>query len=183
MEMKSQRPDGPIGHIVHWCPQKFPGSFVAEWDFEILSDNGLCIVFFSAWGKGGKSIFDPSLKPRNGTFEHYTNGDINCYHISYFAYTPNQPRGVSNLRKNSGFYVVSNGPIGVLGASGGRTHKAVLVKDGARIRMAVDGRVIIDYVDDGQRAGPVWGDGCIGLRQMQWTHGRYRNFKVSALRR
>lgn len=181
MLMKSQRPDGPEGHIVHWCPEEFPARFRAEWEFELLGEQGLCIVFFAARGQGGRDIFDPSLAPRNGVFKQYHSGDIDCYHISYFANTPGSARRVANLRKNAGFYLVANGPVGVAAAKAGEVHRAVLVKDGARVRMAVDGRTIIDFTDDGTRAGPVWAGGKIGLRQMQWTVGRYRNFKVYAL--
>lgn len=181
MLMKSQRPDGPDGHIVHWCPEEFPERFRAEWEFELLGEQGLCIVFFAARGQGGRDVFDPSLAPRQGIFKQYHSGDINCYHISYFANTPGSARRVANLRKNAGFYLVANGPVGVAAAKPGEVHRAVLVKDGARIRLAVDDRTIIDYTDDGVRAGPVWAGGKIGLRQMQWTIGRYRNFRVFAL--
>jgi hypothetical protein len=30
MQMKSERPDGPDGHLVHWCPEEFPERFWAE---------------------------------------------------------------------------------------------------------------------------------------------------------
>lgn len=184
MTMKSERPAGPDGHFVLWCPKEFPEDFQAEWDFEILEQHGLCIVFFAARGHGGKDIFDGTLKPRNGTFSQYTKGDIDCYHISYFANTPGSARPVANLRKNSGFYLVSNGPVGVSPTTGigeGKTHHAVLRKEGPHIRMSVDGRTIMDFTDDGKRAGPVLGGGEIGLRQMQWTVGRYRNFRVYGL--
>lgn len=181
MLMKSQRSDGPEGHIVHWCPEEFPERFWAEWEFELLGEQGLCIVFFAARGHGGRDVFDPALAPRNGVFKQYHSGDIDCYHISYFANTPGSARRVANLRKNAGFYLVANGPVGVAAARPGEVHRAVLVKDGARIRMAVDGRTIIDHTDDGKRAGPVWAGGKIGLRQMQWTVGRYRNFRVYGL--
>lgn len=181
MLMKSERPDGPDGHIVHWCPEEFPARFRAEWEFELLGEQGLCIVFFAARGHGGRDVFDPSLAPRNGIFKQYHSGDLDCYHISYFANTPGSARRVANLRKNAGFYLVANGPVGVAAAKPGEVHRAVLVKDGARVRLAVDGRTIIDHTDDGQRAGPVWAGGKIGLRQMQWTIGRYRNFRVYAL--
>jgi hypothetical protein len=181
MEMKSQRPDGPQGHFVHWCPQEFPDRFVAEWEFELIGEKGLCILFFAAKGKGGVDLFDSSLLPRTGIFGQYVIGDIDCYHISYFANTPNEPRRVANLRKNRGFYLLANGPVGVATSRSG-LHRALLIKDGPHIQMAVDGRKIIDYVDDGQRAGPAWADGKIGFRQMQWTSARYRNFRVSALK-
>jgi hypothetical protein len=181
MHMRSERPNGPEGHLVHWCPVDFPARFRAEWDFELIDETGLCIVFFAAHGQGDRDLFDSSLAPRNGVFTKYTNSDIDCYHISYFANAPSSPRRVANLRKNSGFYLIANGPVGVTAGGGGNVHHAILVKDGARIRMAVDGRTIIDHTDDGKRAGPVWGAGKIGLRQMQWTNARYRDFRVYAL--
>lgn len=182
MLMQSSRPDGPEGHIVNWCPQEFPERLWAEWEFELLGQQGLCIVFFAARGQNGRDVFDPSLARRNGVFRQYHSGDIDCYHISYFANTPGSARRVANLRKNSGFYLVANGPVGVAAARAGEVHRAVLVKDGPHIRLAVDGRTIIDFTDDGIRAGPVWAGGKIGLRQMQWTVGRYRNFRVYALK-
>jgi hypothetical protein len=44
--------------------------------------------------------------------------------------------------------------------------------------MFVDKRKIIDWMDDGIKYGPVLQDGKIGFRQMQWTHFKYRDFKV-----
>jgi hypothetical protein len=61
-------------------------------------------------------------------------------------------------------------------------HKMRLVKDGAHIMMFVDNRKVIDWTDDGKEYGPVWQGGKMGLRQMKWTHFRYRNFKVWELK-
>jgi len=183
MQMRSERPDAKDGHFVLWCPREFPGNFQAEWDVEILGENGLCIVFFAARGKDNRDIFDPALAPRNGIFKQYTQGEMDCYHISYYANSPDSPRPVANLRKNHGFYLVANGPVGIQPTEQGkgRTHHAVLLKEGSRIRMAVDGRTISDFTDDGLRAGPVLNDGKIGLRQMSWTVARYRDFRVYAV--
>lgn len=184
MRMSSPIVDGkPKGHIVHWCPADFPQSFVAEWDCRFVSESGLNIVFFAARGVDGRSIFDPSLPTRDGAFKQYTSGPINCYHISYCASSPEQPgRGISNLRKNSGFYLVSNGPPGI---DPGDTapHRLRLIKDGAHIQCQVDGRVFIDWTDDGKRYGPVHGGGRIGLRQMEWSVTRYKDFRVWELLR
>lgn len=186
MQMRSSEPnaEGPMGHFVLWCPKDFPENFQAEWDIEILGENGLCIVFFAARGQDGQDAFDPALAPRNGIFKQYTKGEINCYHISYYAHAPESPRPTANLRKNHGFFLVSNGPAGIQPAEQGKgkTHRAVLRKKGAHIRMAVDDRTIIDFTDDGQRAGAVLEGGKIGLRQMKWTVARYRNFRVYALK-
>ena len=108
----------------------------------------------------------------------YIRGDINCYHISYYANIPTNPgRIVSNLRKNNGFYLVSNGPPGVPGGSKD-VHKITLVKNNGTIKLGVDGKTIIDWQDDGVKYGPVHGKGSLALRQMKWMKARYRNFKI-----
>jgi len=181
MKMSSQRPRGPEGHIVYWCPDTFPDRFVAEWEMKILSKTGLCIVFFASAGPGGEDIFSPILPQRTGIFTQYTQGGINCYHISYFANTPSAPgRITSNIRKNNGFYLIANGPPGIEPGSEG-VHSLRLVKDSGHIQLQVDDRVVIDYTDDGSGYGPPLGAGKVGLRQMQWTVAMYRDFRVYAL--
>lgn len=181
MTMRSERPDGPEGHTVFWCPVDFPESFVAEWEFERLGADGLCIVFFAAKGQGGRDLFDPSLRARDGRFGQYVKGDIDCYHISYYADTPLTPRRTTNLRKNSGFYLVASGPSGVRpGATG--VHRITLLKEKGLIQLAVDGVRIIDFADDDKTYGLILGSGKIGFRQMQWTQARYRNFEVYQLK-
>ncbi|MCP4642269.1 MAG: DUF1961 family protein [bacterium] len=184
MTMASAKPDSPKkdGHIVHWCPNDFPESFVAEWEMQITSESGLCIVFFAARGVNGEDIFDPALPKRTGIFRQYHSGAISCYHISYYASTPSSPgRITSNLRKNRGFHLVSNGPPGINPGSHAM-HAVRLVKDGPHLQLLVDDEVIIDFTDDGKRYGPVLEGGKIGLRQMQWTKAQYRNFRVRELR-
>lgn len=173
----------PEGHMVHWCDVDFPGSFIAEWEMQLLDKGGLCIVFFAAKGRRGEDLFDPALGPRKAHFERYTKGDINCYHISYFAGT----RATANMRKNHGFHLVTNGPVGIRYGSTG-VHKVVLMKDGPRISLGVvspgedGGRKIIEFLDDGRTYGPRLGGGKIGLRQMRPTRARYRNFRVYAVK-
>lgn len=170
-------------HHVFWCPQDFPGSFVAEWELQNLeTDAGLCIIFFSALGNNGESIFDPSFPKRDGTFSQYTKSKyFNNYHISYYANgIDNREREVAHLRKNTGFVNVQVGEPGIPVKST-EIHKMTLVKDDAHITCFVDDRKIIDWIDDG-KTQPVWQDGKMGFRQMQWTHFRYRNFKVWSLK-
>ncbi len=183
MVVQSKQPDGNhlTGHIVMWCPEDFSGDFIAEWEVQIVSKYGLCIVFFDAHADNGKSIFDPSLAKRNGVFKRYHSGDINSYHISYYAATPLGVRSMSNLRKNKGFYLVSNGPTGIEYDSK-EIHKITLMKKGGYIQLAVNGRKIINFTDDDKTYGPVWNYGKIGLRQMKWTKAKYRNFKVYSIR-
>ena len=170
------------GHHVFWYPVDFPSDFSAEWELQnIEPDAGLCIVFFSALGQNGKDIFDPSIKPRDGVFRKYTKSDINCYHISYYANgKDNRAREVAHLRKNAGFNKVQIGEPGIPVRST-EIHKMKLVKKGNHIAMSIDDREIINWMDDGKEYGPVLGGGKIGLRQMKWTHFKYRNFKVWSL--
>jgi hypothetical protein len=166
-------------HHVFWCPVDFPGSFIAEWEAQNLkTEAGLCIVFFSAKGKNGENIFDPSFPRRDGTFRQYTKSEkLNTYHISYYANGEDKPgREISHLRKNSGFHLVQQKEPGIPIASK-EVHQLKLIKDDSRIIMYVDGRKIIDWVDKNEH-GPVLQGGKIGFRQMQWTHFRYKNFKV-----
>lgn len=180
LHLESERPDGPQGHMVFWCPEDFPDSFIAEWEFVLEDPVGLCIVFFAATGPDGQSIFDPEMSPRSGQFGHYVYSDLHAYHISYYASTPWVPRSMANLRKNPGLHLLGNGPIEVR-AIGGKVYRAQLVKDGPHLRMSIDGHTIIDTIDTGEQFDQPLKGGKIGLRQMQWTEARYRNFQVYQL--
>ena len=163
-------------HSVLWHNTPHPADFIAEWEFTPNELAGLCIVFFSAKGEGGESIFDPSLAPRDGTFTGYTMGDINSYHISYFRNTSTRSPNTA-LRKNSGFWRVTGGH-DFIPLETGVTSRLTLVKRGAHIQFAIDGNISIDWVDDGVSRGPVWGSGHFGLRQMLTTDGWYSNVRI-----
>jgi hypothetical protein len=176
---------GEEGHHVFWCPEDFPESFLAQWELQNMeTDAGLCIVFFAAEGNKGESIFEPSFPDRNGVFRQYTKSKFfHNYHISYYANGKDNPgRELANLRKNKGFHKVQTGKAGIPEKSEDK-HRITLIKDGSQILMYVDDRKIIDWTDDGRKYGPVWTSGKIGLRQMKWTHFRYRDFKVWALKK
>lgn len=161
-------------HHVYWCPETFPADFIAEWEVQNHHpEAGLCIIFFAATGLNGEDVFDPSLKPRNGIFKQYTKGDLNNYHISYYANTPTQKnRPFSHLRKNRGFKKVQVGEPGIP-ATSTAIHKLRLVKHNGRIQMFLDDVQIIDWTDDNPLEG-----GKIGFRQMKWTQFAYRYFNV-----
>ncbi len=182
LTMRSERPeDLTHGHTVLWLRKELPESFLAEWEFKPLGERGLCIVFFAARGRNGEEIFSPALQKRAGEFPLYHSGDIDCYHISYYAHTPETPgRLTSNLRKNHGFHLVANGPPAISAHSRG-WQRVQLRKEGARIRLAVEGRQVLDFTDDGQTWGPTLGRGHFGLRQMVWTVGAYRALRIYPL--
>lgn len=176
MEMYS--PEKKWDHVF-WCPQIFPERFIAEWDIQSLnSEEGLIIVFFAATGSKGQSIFDPDLPKRDGTFKYYNRGQLNCYHISYYANNPKEAdRGNSHLRKDPTFELLQTGEEGIPTKSLSIYHIR-LIKDKGHIIMEVDKRKIIDYTDDGTKFGPVYQSGNIGFRQMRWSDFQYKNLKV-----
>lgn len=176
MEMHSP---GERMHHVYWCPQRFPESFIAQWEAQNLeTDAGLCIVFFAAAARNGGSIFAKGLPRRNGTFSQYTKGALRCYHASYYANAAHNPdRQQTNLRKNPGFHLVQEGQEGIPTKSKA-IHTITLAKIKGHLRLWVDKRKVIDWTDSGKQGGPPHGDGFLGLRQMKWTRFRYRNLRV-----
>lgn len=152
------------GHVTVWNNKVVtPPDFYLEYEFRPLSPIGLAIVHFSATGRDGSDVFDPKLAPRLGVFRSYTNGDINCYHISYWANGPTDGRrGTSNLRKNAGFFNIASGPdraTAQLDAPTAppssapttrrspRAAKIGVLKRGPKIRFYVDDRFVLG-VDD-----------------------------------
>jgi rhamnogalacturonyl hydrolase YesR len=176
MEMYS--PDQK-SHHVFWCPEELPANFMAEWELQNLNpEAGLCIVFFAAKGLNGKDVMHSSQKKRKGIFSQYTKSDLKNYHISYYTNNPKKPnRPFTHMRKNKGFVTVQYGEQGIP-ASSTAVHKVHLVKKENHISMAIDGREVINWIDDGNKNGLAYGEGKFAFRQMQWSHFRYRNLKV-----
>lgn len=152
-------------HLVFWLDRVFPADFLLE--FTIRPQNrkdGLAIVFFNARGVNGENIFDPALKPRDGVFKQYHSGDLNNYHISYWA----GDRGTANIRKNKGFNLVATGPDLISGGTAEAFQTVRIYKRGGSIRLIVDDVISAAWDDDGVAYGPVHThDGWIGLRQME----------------
>jgi hypothetical protein len=168
------------GHVVLWNTRVFPADFLLEFGVSpVNSTNGLNIVFFSAKAKTGGGIFDPGLPLRAGDFRTYHSDALNCYHISYWACAEGGvPRRTTNLRKNCGFYLPACGNDRIAGEGPG-PHTVRLLKVGGRIRLEERGALSLCFDDDGVTYGPIWGEGCIGLRQMAHTDkASYTHFKV-----
>lgn len=168
------------GHIVLWNRQALPHDFIAEWDFTPQELGGLCIVFFCATGREGQSIFDPGMPTRDGLFTQYTMGEMNCYHISYARGAGHRAPNTA-LRKNWGFYRVQGGH-DFIPLEAGVTSRLTLAKRGALIQFAINGQLSLNWVDDGQSMGGVWGAGHFGLRQMTGADVVYSNLRVWSVR-
>ena len=168
---------------VLWLRKKLPRDFVAAWDFQPSQTVGLAIVFFAAMGADESDLFDPKLAKRGGNFRKYINGDIRCYHCSYYAGT----RGSANLRKNKGFYLVALGPdqIGPSMMKGQRgPFRVVLVRRGPRIELAVNKKRFMLFEDDSKSYGPAHGGGYMGLLQQFNTRmASYDNLVIRELKK
>jgi hypothetical protein len=178
-----------MDHVVLWLPKPFPSDFLLEFDITIERvDQGLAIVFFAARpvDDPAGSIFKKGLPKRNGRFINYIRGDVNSYHVSYIAggergsETNSAPRRSTNVRKNSGFWLVACGDDQIQGKGlGPGPHRVRLLKVGNKMQMEVNGLLSVEFEDDGKTWGPVWEDGYIGLRQMNHLlSARYENMKV-----
>lgn len=186
LESKDEGPPAKnTNHLVCWLKHEVPADFLLEFSVRPRSrQDGLNIIFFNARGIHGESIFDPSLRPRDGTFAQYHSGDLKNYHISYWACSLEKgPRGDANVRKNPGFHLVARGQDLVTPAPAEAFQSIRLYKRGGVIRLMVDDVVGVAHDDDGKTFGPVWShSGWIGLRQMGHTvRCEYDHLKVFPL--
>lgn len=171
-------------HLVCWLDREVPADFLLE--FTVRPQNrkeGLNIAFFSARGLDGESIFDSTLSSRTGLYPQYNRGDINAYHVSYWA----AGRETANMRKSKGFHLVAEGKDLIYAAVSDAFQKVGIYKRGGMIRVLVDDVVALAYDDNGQSHGPVLGSGWIGLRQMGHTqrceYGEVRLYPLNSAAR
>ena len=166
--LETQPPGEKAAHLVCWLDREVPADFLLEFTVRPQDrQQGLNIVFFNARGVNGKGIFDPSVQPRDGLFRLYHSGDLNNYHISYWA----GGRGTANVRKNKGFRLAAVGLDMVANAPADAFQTVRLYKRGGKIRLMIDDVVAVTCDDDGTTYGPVHThSGWIGLRQMGHTH-------------
>ena len=180
-EPGGEKPAPTDNHLVCWLTKEMPADFLLEFSVRPQDrKRGLNIVFFNARGIRGESLFDPALQPRDGLFKQYHSGDLNNYHISYWA----GDRGTANVRKNRGFALVATGPDLVVDAPPEAFQTIRLYKKGGTIRLMVDDIISVAFDDDGKAHGPAWTHpGWIGLRQMGHTiRCEYDHLKVFPLK-
>lgn len=172
---------GQSANFVLWCPEDFPDGIEIEWDFWPLKEPGLCMLFFAATGWQGEDLFDPALAKRSGEYRHYTHGDINALHVSYFRrkYAEERAFHTCNLRKSHGFHLVTQGadPIPNVEDCQSPYHMRV-IKQGANVKFSINDLTIFDWHDEGEQYGPVLQRGKIGFRQMAPLIGEYANLRV-----
>jgi hypothetical protein len=175
---------GQSANYVFWCPEDFPSDLEVDWSFRPISDRGLCILFFSALGCDGSSIFSPHLKKRTGPYDQYHSGDINAFHVSYYRRKEIAERAfhTCNLRKSKGFHLVAQGADPLPDSEDANEfYRLSLRKVGPSVSFSVNGLMLFDYHDDGVTYGPLLGGGKIGFRQLAPLVAEYKNLEVYSL--
>jgi len=169
-------------HLVCWLKKEVPADFFFETVLRPQNKReGLNIIFFNTRGVKGESIFDPSLAPRDGVFPLYHSGDLNSYHVSYWA----PPRLTTHIRKNRGFHLVAASDTDIIAAAPPETFETLRIyKRGPMLRVLIEDKVLVAWDDDGKTFGPVHQhSGWIGLRQMGYTlRTEYERLAVYPLR-
>jgi hypothetical protein len=131
-DTQSVKSESKANHLVCWLDREIPADFCLEFSVRPQDrQRGLNIVFFNTRGVGGQSVFDLSLQPRDGTFTQYHSGDLDGYHLSYWA----AGRGHSNLRKNKGFHMLASGEDLIATAPPDAFQRVQLYKRGGHIRL------------------------------------------------
>ena len=175
----------PDDYFVYWLPEVFPDRIRISWEFSPTEEPGLAMFFFGATAVDGGSIFDPSLKPRNGSYPQYHSSDIRMLHASYFRRRWPEERTfhLANLRKSPGFNLVAQGadPLPAVEDVKGAFYKVEVVKDKREARFLINRLEIFSFDDTKTETGPVVRGGRIALRQMQPLVAKYRNLEVWAL--
>ena len=165
--------------VMIWCKKELPASFLFEFDMTPHSPSGFFLVFFCAKGRNGEDITSKEMlaqKSAKTLFKKYTKGTIDCYHTSYRR----NEVADCNLRKNSGLILLKKKQVDEV-LPRDQTHHVQLLKKGGQIKLTVNGRLFMDYTDDGKTNGPIWEGGRIGLRQVYDSDGSYDNVKITDL--
>ncbi|MBC8356383.1 MAG: DUF1961 family protein [Planctomycetes bacterium] len=171
-------------HQVFWLTKQIPADFLLEFTVRPHDrKQGLNIVFFNTTGLNGEDIFKSPIKPRDGSFKQYWDGDLKSYHVSYWegaGANAGTRGGRANLRKNKGKVLIASGNDLITSGETGTFQTVRIYKRGGVIRVMVDDVVAVAY-DDARPLGQL---GWIGFRQMGHTLScRYGHVKVWPLRK
>lgn len=148
--------------LVLWLRQDVSANMQLQFDLSFSNNRGIGVFFIAAKGTNGEDIL-ADQPGRDGKYNLYTKGRINCYGISLHRYFPDGRKNAgSNIRKNSGFHLVNHAETDPV-PEAKRTYRIKIEKRGNRLRLWVDGSLVHDWIDDGAH-GEALTDGKIGFR-------------------
>jgi hypothetical protein len=175
---------GQKANYVYWCDVVFPDNIKITWDFKPIKEPGLAILFFSAKGRNGEDLFDPSLQKRTGEYPLYHHGDISAFHVSYFRRKEADERAfhTCNLRKSYGFHLVTQGADPIPDASECfEPYHMTVIKRPDKVEFLINDLPVFTFEDDGETYGPLLSGGRIGFRQLAPMIAEYSSLKVFEL--
>jgi Domain of unknown function (DUF1961) len=161
-----------------WSPESYEGDIFFRYEFKNELDTGLALVVFNASTMNRQDIIEHGDYPVTGSMVTICR-KIRNYWWEYIRQTP-------PVRKHLNSHVLAKGPYcrplgtSVTALSELNTwHELIVHKEGDRIRCGIDSKTIFDVVDSAFSGfGSSYNCGRIGLRHMQQTRVRYRNFEV-----
>lgn len=171
-------------HMVVWNRNRFPSDLLFEFTVNHQgSDDGLTLVFFSAEGLRGETIFDDALPPREGIYRNYNRGQLRNYTVSYWSRNKKPSlvkRGeqyTNRMRKNPGAIKLST-EYSRTDQCSDCDYRVRVLKSGGLLAVEIDGEVVNQVIDP----DPL-GSGFIGLRNMMGVDRvSYDDFRVWELK-
>jgi len=158
--------------VMVWLKRHFDIDFLLEYDIDLsLAEDdidrsqtaGHCWIFFCATGLDNKDILKNAN--RSGTFESYTDSEIQSYHISYHCFNSDGVHISGNhVRKNPYNNLLSANEIDPCMEN--RKYTIHVAKTSDRIQFYVDG-ILIHDVRDGSNYKDIHKNGKIGF----WFQG------------
>jgi Domain of unknown function (DUF1961) len=157
-----------------WTKQEFSGSYIVEFDYYPLDNNFTGGTFLQMSGACINPRDDNDFMASAMGNMNYYNFGIKCYHFSF--HRGDSYQSVCNFRKTgSEFFILSQIPDPVRETE--RWYKLSFVKNKNRFTFYVDGKLYIEYIDEGLQ-GPFLDKGRIGIRNWATKSSWFRNFKV-----
>lgn len=140
-----------------------PDSIVIEYDFQVLTTNGLLITFMASQGRRGEDMIT-ELPERQGVFNDYIlNPRLQSYHLSLSRYDDDGTHtGVSNWRRNPGIFLMAQQPDPCKIPK--TWYHVTLVKAYDLLQLAIDGEQVGGFRDRHEIPTPIPRDGKIGFR-------------------
>ena len=165
--------------VYFWSEEDFEGDVAVQFDFRPESETGLALLVVHASGMQREDFIDDHEPRTSGAMGTIIAADVRNYHWEFFRRTGDvrTDLGTHVLVKNPWqrpLAMATRAPLAL-----GEWHRLLFVKEGDRLRGAIDGEWVFDVRDDPLGGtGPVFNYGRIGLREMYQTRMRFRDLKV-----
>ena len=161
-----------------WSPRTFEGDQWIEFDFQVLSDEGLALLVACASGYQREDFIKEYGVTKTGNMGFILN-DIRNYHWEFMRRVELMRHDISSnyVAKNPWYWRMHFSTFPRL--ENGKWYRLRFIKMGHRLIGSIDGKKVFDIKDDpAVNNGPVLNYGRIGIRQMYQTSMRYKNLVV-----